>query len=113
VKFRFSRSVDAFRQVLGLPSDRALDFSTSIEGNVLSLRFTQGEPFGPQPYLAIRTRGGEYFHENFDFGEYKHTYFFTFDENTVPLDQVEQLVIATNDAFGGQRIITLSPSPRV
>ncbi len=108
VRFRFARSVDAFRAVLGLPEQEAPDFDVRLEGNVLSLRFTQGEPFGPQPYLAIRTRGGEYFHENFDFGEFKRTYFFTLDENTVPLPEVERLVIATNDATGGQRIREIS-----
>lgn len=104
VKFKCSRSIDAFREVLHLPKNKKINFEVTIDGNVLRLTFMQGEPFGPQPYLAIRARGGEYFHENFDFGEFKKTYYFTFDENTVPLDEVEKLVIATNDAYGNQCI---------
>jgi hypothetical protein len=104
VKFKFSKGIDAFREVLGLPQSKGLDFETTIEGNLLSVKFTQGEPFGPQPYLAIKTKEGEYFHENFDFGEFKKSYYFTFDDNTVKLNDIETLVIATNDSCGNQCI---------
>jgi hypothetical protein len=54
--------------------------------------------------LAIKIKGGEYFHENFDFGEFKKSYYFTFDDNTVKLNDIETLVIATNDFCGNQCI---------
>lgn len=104
VNFAFSRSTEAFKDVIGLPRNRMLNFDAVIESNVMKVSFSQGEPFGPQPYLAIKTRNGEYRHDNFDFGDFKRDYYYTFDYNTTNLEDVERLVIATNDKYGNQCI---------
>lgn len=102
VEIKFSRSTIAFKDVIGLPTDKKLNFDATINGNVMRIFFTEGEPFGPQPYLAIKTKGGEYRHDNLDFGEYKKVYYYTFDFNTSELHDIESLVIGTNDKYGNQ-----------
>lgn len=104
VDFKFSTSTEAFKDVLGLPKNKKLNFEAFIEDNLLKIIFTQGEPFGPQPYLAIKTRSGEYRHDNLDFGNFKKEYFYTFDYNTTELEQIDSLVIGTNDKYGNQCI---------
>src|SRR3989338_7019711 len=75
VKFKFSESIEAFRKVLNYTEKEikknAIDFETTFNGEVLKVKVKNGEPFGPQPYLAIKTTKGEYLHDNFDFGEFK------------------------------------------
>lgn len=104
VKYKFSESVEAFRNAIGFSQkevrNKSLVFRAKIDGNVLKVRVVRGELFGPQPYLAIKTKKGEYFHDNFDFGEFKKEYFYTFDRYTIPLNLVEKIVIASNDKYG-------------
>lgn len=104
IDFKFSKSTIAFKEVLGLPEDKRIDMDAVIIGNLLKIEFVQGEPFGPQPYLAIKTKSGEYRHDNMDFGEFKKVYFYTFDEETTNLDDVDSLVVASNDRYGNQCI---------
>ena len=104
VDFKFAKSTTAFKEVLKIPTGTKLNFDTQIQGNVLTVTFTDGEPFGPQPYLAIKTKSGEYRHDNFDFGAFKKVYYYTFDFNTTELENIESLVIGTNDKYGNQCI---------
>lgn len=71
INVKFAKSSEAFKDVIGLSRDQKLNFDYAIEGNVLTISFTDGEPFGPQPYLAIKTKSGEYRHDNLDFGKFK------------------------------------------
>lgn len=104
VKYKFSESVEAFRSVLGFSAKeiktKSLVFKAGFNHNVLRVKIIRGELFGPQPYLAIKTKKGEYFHDNFDFGKFKKEYFYTFDRYTISLDMVEKIVIASNDKYG-------------
>jgi hypothetical protein len=104
VDFKFSRSIPAFKAVLGLNKENTVNFTSKIEDNLLTIEFIKGEPFGPQPYLAIKTTDGIYFHDNLDFGEFKKIYYYTFDDDTVRLENIKSLVIATNDRYGNQCI---------
>lgn len=104
INVKFAKSSEAFKDVIGLSRDQKLNFDYAIEENVLTISFTDGEPFGPQPYLAIKTKSGEYRHDNLDFGKFKKVYYYTFDFNTTELSQIDSLVIAANDKYGNQCI---------
>jgi hypothetical protein len=107
-KFRFSETVDAFQQVLGISVDEAkageISFDVQMKDRILQVDITNGEPFGPQPYLAIKTKQGDYFHDNFDFQEFKKSYTYVFDSYTVEPHLVEQVAVASNDKFGNTHI---------
>ena len=108
VKYKFSETVDAFRAVIGYDKEEIeankIAFDCKIEGNILGVIITNGEPFGPQPYLAIKTKGGDYFHDNFDFQEPKKSYSYVFDTYTIPIENIDRVVIAVNDKYGNQCI---------
>jgi len=105
VDFSFARSIDAFRKVIGITGqEEKIDLEFKIERNLLLLDVISGEPFGPQPYLAIKTKSGEYLHDNLDFGKYKQQYYYTFDIHTVPLDEIASVKVACNDKYGNQCI---------
>ena len=108
VDFSFARSIDAFRNVIGITGqEEKIDLDFKIEENLLQLDIISGEPFGPQPFLAIKTKSGKYLHDNLDFGKFKQQYYYTFDVYTVPLDEIASVKIACNDKYGNQCIKTI------
>lgn len=113
VCFKYSESVDAFRNVIGYTkeeiTDNKLELIGSFENNVLKVKTINGMLFGPQPYLSIKTKTGEYYHDNFDFQE-KGVFTYTFDSYTIKMDEIEIIKVAGNDKYGNQCIITLSPN---
>ena len=108
IKFRNSTSVKAFQSVIGYNNkeiiDNKVDFDVEIKGNLIKINITNGEPFGPQPYLAIKTTNGKYYHDNFDFGIFKKEYFYTLDNETIVPSEIEKIGVATNDKFGNCKI---------
>lgn len=116
VKFRFSETVNAFRKVLGFSekeiTKNKLEMEAAIEKNILQISITKGNIFGPQPYLAIKTKSGDYFHDNFDFGKDNTAFTYTFDDYTLPLDQIECVSIASNDKYGNVKIIKFDVSKK-
>lgn len=111
VKFKFSESVDAFRNVIGYTKseieENRIKFNVELKDNLLFLEVVNGELFGPQPYLALKTLNGDYFHDNFDFNEFKKIYSYTFDDYTLELNKLSNIAIASNDKYGNTYIINI------
>lgn len=109
VKFKFSETVDAFRHVIGYSKEEIeknkLCLKATMKENILHVEVQNGELFGPQPYLAIKTKCGEYFHDNFDFQETGKSFSYVFDAYTIPVDQLECVKVAGNDKYGNQCIV--------
>ncbi len=104
VPFYFSEAVTAMRDSLQLPSEPACELdvtlSTSDSGaHVLQVGSTTAT-FGPQPWLALKTRAGSYFHDNFDIDEPRHRWSYVFDEDTFPLSALESIGVAANNSYG-------------
>jgi hypothetical protein len=108
IKFSNSSSLKAFQSSLGYDSkeieDNKVDFKVEIEGNLIKVNITYGEPFGPQPYLAIKTISGTYYHDNFDFGNFKKEYYYALDKETLMPTEIDKIGIATNDKYGNCKI---------
>ncbi|PKQ68756.1 hypothetical protein BZG01_03300 [Labilibaculum manganireducens] len=112
VKVKNSTSIKAFRDVIGFETkdieNDNLDFEASFRENVLDIKRTNGAFFGPQPYLAIKTVYGKYYHDNFDFGKFKENYYYTFDRLTVPLHLVDTICVSSNDNYGNNIIVKIT-----
>jgi hypothetical protein len=108
IKFCNSTSVKAFQSVIGYNKEEILankvDFDIEIKGNLIKIDITNGEPFGPQPYLAIKTVNGRYYHDNFDFGNFKKEYYYTLDKETLMPAEIDKIGVATNDKYGNCKI---------
>ena len=64
----------------------------------------QGSIFGPQPYLAIKTKSDRFIHENFDLVTLEKTWAYTFDDESVKPEDVSVIGIASNDKYGNTAI---------
>ena len=58
--------------------------------------------FGPQPFLAIETRGRRFIHDNLDFDVGRRRWYYAFHGDTLPLDDVRRIGVAANDKFGNR-----------
>ncbi|MGM0520199.1 MAG: hypothetical protein ACQERD_11235 [Campylobacterota bacterium] len=76
--------------------------STQLIVNVLN-----GEVFGSQPYLAIKTLCGQFFHDNFDELQKGVSWSYFFDKMTLDIEAVEILKVASNDKYGNCDIIEI------
>ena len=106
VNYMFAKSTDAFKSVLGLASNNPIIMSAEIEENLLKINVISGEPFGPQPYLAIKLKTGDFIHDNLNFGVFKKQYYYYFREDiSMRKDEIDTICIASNDKYGNQHII--------
>lgn len=115
VKFKYCEAVDGFRRTLwpeGVRSDGLsleLRYEPAANADVprLEVRAATGKVFGPQPFLAIKTKSRRFIHDNFDFGAGLDNWHYAFHGDTLPLEDVAQIGVAANDRYGNMSVVTL------
>ena len=74
---------------------------------------TDMDTFGPQPFLTIKMCGGRYRFENFDFQVPKREWTYTFDEDSIHIEDVECIGVATNLLEGSGALCVLKPNNEI
>ena len=103
VQIRFAGATEAARcltahEFQSVPEP--LKFDISFESPRLHVRVTGGKIFGPQPYLAIKTVNGDYYHDNLDVQTPQQEWTYTLDEHTLQPSAVETVAAASASASG-------------
>ncbi len=109
VKIKYAGAEAAAIQLLGLQDKPQLELALSLDSNRIFVEVVSGEIFGPQPYLAIKIRTGQYFHDNFDVIEHRKKWTYVFDEQTIHRLNVSLVGVGCAGRFGGYCIQTLEP----
>jgi len=105
VPFKFCECVEGFRNVIyGEDHDFGkLELDVRLEKNdnnmILFVDTKHGQIFGPQPFLAIKTRSNRYIHDNFDFDLSLKSWTYTFDQDSVYSNDIAAIGVATNDRY--------------
>lgn len=73
----------------------------------LIIKTIKGNIFGTQPYLAVKTSCGQYFHDNFDELEKGKSWSYIFDRLTLSLNSIDMIKVASNDRYGNTDIISI------
>lgn len=104
VKFKFANVSDAFNAVVhdGKYEKLQLDIDFHKENGVFKLKVItkNSKVFGPQPYLAIKTKSGRFIHDNFDFGLDGKSWYYTFDSDSILSSDLAMVGIAANNIYG-------------
>ena len=116
VRFMFSEACEGFRGVLwpdGIrdhPLELKLELhSANASGFAyIEISLSAGKVFGPQPFLAIKTKSGKYLHDNLDFSISKDRWFYSFYANTLPLEDVAVVGVGAADMYGNVSIKKLT-----
>jgi hypothetical protein len=108
VPFKYCEAREAFRLAIwpdGIPRD-TLDLEVKLHRKphddvpYLEVITRQGQVFGPQPFLAIETKGRRYIHDNFDFTPEGNRWYYAFHPDTLSLEDVSRIGVAANDQYG-------------
>ena len=106
VKIRFCTAEEAAQRIIN-KFDYELRLSATLEGERLQIKELAGEVFGSQPFLAIKTKSGEFFHDNFDYVAGEETWYYTFDEQTILLSEIADLKVASAGLHGSYCVINV------
>lgn len=112
VKFKYCEATEAFRSMIWPDgaNEEPLQLETSFipesEDDVpyIQVDTRKGSVFGPQPFLAIRTKSRRYIHDNFDFDTSGKRWYYAFHGDTLPLEDVDIIGVASNDKYGNRSI---------
>lgn len=106
VKFKFCEAVEGFRSAIYGPDHMfdPVELDVSLEGSVdrlfLKVETVKGKVFGPQPFLAVKTRSERFIHDNFDFDTSLTKWTYTFDYDSIHANDVSTIGVAANDKYG-------------
>jgi hypothetical protein len=103
---------DTFYSAKDLKSEKIefdLEVITEYGVNKIIVTLQKGKVFGSQPYLAIKTNEGRYYHDNFNEREYLLAWEYILDDATIKLSTIEKIAVASNDRYGNQSIVSFSP----
>ncbi|MBK9325696.1 MAG: hypothetical protein IPN00_04930 [Hydrogenophilales bacterium] len=118
VAFKYSGTVEAFRTQLAQdrkaqrPLRLSIRFHPEKPGEdvpFIEIKAEQGEVFGPQPFLAIKTKANRYLHDNLDFAVAPGTWYYAFHGDTLPLSDIAEIGVAANDILGNTRVVSFVP----
>lgn len=122
VSYRYANAVQAMRDALGLrataPCQLDVSFSKLRDRTHVMTVTSEVPTFGPQPWLALKTRAGTYHHDNFDIDAPFHRWQYVFDDDTFPVESLEKIGVAANNSYGTTTVAvadaaTLAVSRRV
>jgi hypothetical protein len=116
VRFRYCTSLEGFRNVIDTdckkidPVKLDIHLHKNPKNDVphLTINTLQGEVFGPQPFLAIETNSNRFIHDNLDFSLEGDRWSYAFHGDTIPLSDVRNIGIATNDKIGNSFVKVIS-----
>ena len=101
VRIKNSTGSEAMKEFV--PNQEAIRCETFVSGNTIEIT-TDDKIFGPQPFLAIKTKFGQYYHDNLDIIEPFRRWRYTLDESTVPHELIQSLKIAFNQRNGNPQV---------
>ena len=107
VKFKFVSVQEGFQKTIFYKKKIKKKLKILIKKNFnqkedhphIIITVSNGQIFGSQPFLAIKTKKGEFIYDNFDFIS-RNKWGYAFHDNTIHLNKVKELAIATNDIYG-------------
>lgn len=104
VRIKYAGAEAAAVALLGFEKKPQLELKLSFESNRLIVETLAGQVFGPQPFLAIKTREERYFHDNLDVIEPYQKWSYVLDDQTIPLEQVLKIGVGSAGAHGGYSV---------
>ena len=105
LKFKFTNAREAFHNEYG-KCKKKLSFSIKFKNNIFYLKSNK-KIFGPQPFLAIKTKSNNYYHENFFIEKPFKKWRYTFDRNSIEINKIKFFAFAANDESGFTRIVKI------
>jgi hypothetical protein len=108
VSIRYAGAEEAAIALHGLATSETIKLQANLFGNRLVVECIKGEVFGPQPFLAIKSTTGKYFHDNLDVCVANKKWSYVFDEQTLSLSSIESIGVGAAGRFGNYDVVIVS-----
>jgi hypothetical protein len=95
VKIKFIGAERAAQALDNVLTPQKINFDLTLSGNNLIAKIVEGRIFGPQPYLAIETKSGHFYHDNFDVLVPEKSFSYFFDEATIPINEIKTIGVGS------------------
>jgi len=109
VRFKYCEGREAMRLALSLPARDPVKLIITLDETRLAVD-ADAATYGPQPFLALKTRDGRYFHDNFDFQEPFRSWSYHLDEQSIPVGNIETIGVATCNSYGDVTVANFDPA---
>lgn len=93
--------------MLGVSDQAVMQLSLSSVENHLVVKVERGDVFGPQPFLALKSREGRVFHDNLDVQEPGRLWTYTLDDQTLPPAALSVVGVGAAGRYGGFHVARL------
>jgi len=107
VLIKYSGAEAAAVSIMGWKDVHPFLLGVEIIKNTLVVKVLSGEIFGPQPFLAIKSRGGVYFHDNLDVIEPNKEWSYVMDDQTIKLSEVSKIGVGAAGKYGNKSVATI------
>lgn len=109
VEFVYSDAITAFKERERIPEvEAALKPVVEVDSDKDNCFFrivSDTSLFGTQPFFVFKTREGNYFWDNLDFGEDKKSWSYVFDDKTINWSNIDTVAFAMNHYDGLTEIV--------
>jgi len=119
VKLKYCEAAEAMRAVIPAPEPEQLPLRLALElerdshgrPTILEVRTVQGQVFGPQPFLALKTRSQGYLHDNLDLSLDGRSWRYVFDTETVLPGDLAAVGVGAADGQGNTAVEVINLEP--
>ena len=108
VHFKYANAVDAARMALDLKFQKPLELNMEWQGSTLYVSANL-DVWGPQPFLAVKTKDNKYYHDNMDH-QNETRWSYTFDWMNIDKDALACVGVGSNDAYGNTVVTRWYPA---
>ena len=77
-----------------------LDIDLFINKNIITAEIKEGEIFGSQPFLAIKDKKNNYYHDNFDVVVHGKKWTYVLDNQTINKKSIKTIAIGSAGKYG-------------
>ena len=109
VLIRYAGAEEAAMAINGYLDKTHIELHLKLLENRIIVEVLKGEIFGPQPFLAIKSIAGIYYHDNLDVILPGKKWSYVLDEQTIPLTDIQMIGVASAGKFGKFSVVTLLP----
>tara|TARA_B100000035_G_scaffold17696_1_gene14166 strand:- start:9979 stop:11307 length:1329 start_codon:yes stop_codon:yes gene_type:complete len=100
VKICFAGAEEAAIKHLNYEEKDKLDIALSINKNIITVEIKSGEIFGSQPFLAIKDKKNNYYHDNFDVVINRKKWIYVLDNQTINKKSIKTIAIGSAGKYG-------------
>lgn len=107
VMLKYAGAEEAAISLLGYCAQLPPRLELELINNRLMVEVISGEIFGPQPFFAIMTNDGHYYHDNLDIIEPRKKWTYVFDDQTIPIKNLSKVGVGSAGRYGKSCVRTL------